>query len=317
MFPNDDEAKIFEAALSTPFINLKINRKDADRSNNNDVDAYFQSNNVLKVMERFNVSQIDLPKEFSVKISTDEIFKTAGKWVIKSSVDRSDIAVETKTVKPNINKIIDLGDYKHNIKIDKVSISPFGNQIVISEKTWNDRMFNIFAIYDDKDNNLDVLNTDMIGTSFGKATNSFEFIKGTTDMKYISLVPIKFTEPGKAIIKKDDIKNLPIAFKTNNTGIRVVDKIEFDKNVMRIKSHNEGVQLWDPTFDFYDVDGNDIDIGNCGMTTSVDRQTGEFTQTLIFNNKNMDFSKIAKIGTFTGHENIELLKDQAIKINFQ
>lgn len=318
MFPNDDEAKLFEAVLSTPFINLKINGKDTDKSNNNDVDAYFQSDNVLKVMERFNVSQIDFPKEFNVKISTDEIFKTTGKWVINSSIDKSDIAVETKTVKPNINKIIDLGDYKHDITVDKVSISPFGNQIVISEKTRDDNIFDTFAIFDDKDTNLDVLNTDTTGSMSGKSTNSFEFIKGTMNMKYISLVPIKFTESGKAIIEKVDIKKLPITFKTNNTGSRVVDKIEFDKNVIKIKYHNEGIQLWDPLFRFYDIDGNDLDIGNCVSTTSVvDRGLGEFAQTLIFDNKDVDFSKISKIGTSSEVQHIELLKDQAIKINLQ
>ncbi|MCT8975158.1 DUF4179 domain-containing protein [Clostridium sp. CX1] len=317
MFPNDDDAKIFEAFLSTPFLKLKINGKEAKESNHNDIDAYFQSDKVLKVMRRFNVSQINLPEKFDVEISTDEIFKTKGKWVITASVDKSDVAVETKTVKPNIKKTIDLGDYKHSIIIDKVSISPFGDQIVISEKTLNDRLFDIFAIFDDKGNNLDVLNTDIQGSRFGKATNSFEFIKGSTGMKYISLVPIKFTESGKAIIEKVDIQKLPITFKTNNAGSRIVDKIEFDKNVIRIKYHNEGLQLWDPAFLFYDAAGNDLDLGANGSTTAVDRQTGEFTQTLTFGNKNVDFSKIAKIGTFTGVQKIDLLKDQAIKINLQ
>lgn len=317
MFPNDEDAKFFEAFFSAPFLDLKINGKEAKPSNNNDIDAHFQSDKVLKVMRRFNVSQIDLPQQFDVEISTDEIFNIKGQWKISASVDKSDIAVETKTVKPNIKKVIDLGDYKHNIKIDKVSISPFGNQIVISEKTWNDRMFSIFAIFDDKGNNLDVLNTDMQGSSFGKATNSFEFIKGNIDMKYISLVPIKFTESGKAIIEKVDIQTLPITFKTNNAGSRVVDKIEFNKNVIRIKYHNEGVQLWDPAFQFYDIDGNEFDLDDCVSTTAVDRQTGQFTQTLTFSNENVDFSKIARVGTFTGIQHIELLQDQAIKINLQ
>jgi hypothetical protein len=317
MFPNDDEAKMFEAFLSTPFLNLEIDGKEAKESNHNDIDAHFQSDKVLKVMRRFNVSQMNLPKKFNLEISTDEIFRTKGNWVIAASVDKSDVAVETKTVKPNIKKIIDLGDYKHNIIIDKVSISPFGNQIVITEKTWNDRIFDKFAIFDDKGNNLDVLNTDMRGSGFGKATNSFEFIKGNIYMKYVSLIPIKFTESGKASIEKADIQKLPINFKTNNVGSRVIDKIDFNKNIIRIKYHNEGVQLWDPAFFYYDREGNELDLGTCGSTTAVDRQTGEFTQTLTFANENVDFSKIEKIGTFTGVQQIELLKDQAIKLNLQ
>lgn len=317
LFANDEEAKLFEAFLSTPFLNLKINGKEANWGNNNDTDAYFQGDKVLKVMRRFNVSQIDLPEEFTLEISTDEIFRTEGKWEVAINIDKSDIAVETKTVEPNIKKTIDIGDYKHNITIDKVSISPFGSQIVITERTWNDRLFHIFAIFDDKGNNLDVLNTDMTGGGFGKSKNSFEFIKGNKDVKYISLVPIKFEESGKAIEEKADIGKLPIVFKTNNTGSRVVDNIEFDKNVIRIKYHNEGVQLWDPAFLFYDENENELDLGTCGSSTSVDRETGEFTKILTFANENVDFSKIAKIGTFTGIQHIELLEDQAIKIDLQ
>ncbi len=316
MFPNSDEAEVFEAFLSTPFLKLKINEKEAEKSNHNDIDAYFQSDKkILKVMGRFNVSQINLPQKFNIEISTDEIFRTKGKWVIAASIDKSDIAVETKTVKPDINRTIDLGDFKHNITIDKVSISPFGSQIVISEKVKKNRLFDKFIIFDDKGNTLDVLNTDMTERGFGKSKNSFEFIKGNVNMKYISLVPVKLTESGSAIIAKENIQNLPITFKTCNTGSRVVDKIEFDKNIIRIKYHNEGIELWDPAFQFYDADGNDLKLGTCGSSTAVDRKSGEFTQTLTFADKNVDFSKIAKIGTFTGVRHLELLKDQQIKID--
>ncbi|MBK1812834.1 DUF4179 domain-containing protein [Clostridium sp. YIM B02505] len=318
MFTTEQEAKLFGALLYTPFINVNINGKEIKCSNNNNMDAYFQGDKGLKGMWRVNVSQIDLPNKFNLEISTDEIFRTKGKWEVATSVDKSDISIETKTVKPNIQKVIDLGDYKPNITIDKVSISPFGNQIVISERTSGDRLFDTFAIFDDKDNNLDVLNTDMIGSINGKATNSFEFVKGNVDTKYITLIPIKFTEKeADATIEKVDIQKVPISFKTNNAGSRVVDKIEFVKNVIRINYHNEGVQMWDPGFYLYDSKGNEVDLGQNGYTTAVDRKTGEFTQTLTFENKNVDFSKISKIGTFTEKQDIDLLKDQAIKIDLK
>lgn len=316
MFPNNDEAEVFEAFLSTPFLKLKINEKEAGTSNHNDTDAYFQSDKrILKVMRRFNVSQINLPQRFNIEISTDEIFGTKGKWLIAASIDKSDIAVETKTVKPNIHKTIDLGDFKHRITIDQLSISPFGSQIVISEKVKKDRLFDKFIIFDDKGNPLDVLNTDMTRSGFGKSRNSFEFIKGNIQMKYITLVPIKLTESGNAMMAKESIQNLPITFKTCNIGSRVVDQIEFDKNIIRIKYHNEGVELWDPAFQFYDADGNDINFGTCGSSTAVDRKSGEFTQTLTFADKNVNFAKIAKIGTYTGGKQLELLEDQQIKID--
>jgi hypothetical protein len=186
MFPNSDEAEVFEAFLSTPFLRLKINEKEAGKSNHNDTDAYFQSDKrILKVMRRFNVSQINLPQKFNIEISTDEIFGTKAKWVIAASIDKSDIAVETKTVKPDIHKTMDLGNFKHRITIDRVSISPFGSQIVISEKVKKNRLFDKFVIFDDQGNILDVLNMDMTESGFGKSKNSFDFIKANVHMKYI------------------------------------------------------------------------------------------------------------------------------------
>lgn len=310
-----DENKLFEAVLSNPFLDFKINGKNIALANHNDIDAYFEGDKVLKAMRRINVSQINLPQSFDLEISTNEIFRTKGKWNIFTTIDKSAVAVETKTVKPNIKANIDLGDFKHNITIDKVSISPFGSQIVISEKTNKDNLFDKFAIFDDKGNVLDVLNTDMQGSSFGKATNSFEFIKGNMNIKYITLVPIKFTESGNASIEKENITKLPVTFKTSNTGSRVVDKIEFDKNIIRVSYHNEGVNLWDPLFMFYDANGNDLKLGDCGQTISVDRQNATYTVTYTYANKNVDLSKIAKIGTFTGNQHLELLKAQQIKIN--
>ena len=323
MFPNDEEAKKFsdvyisKADISKPFLTVSINGKKVKWSNNNNMDAYFQGDKVLKGMWRFNVSQIELPKKFDIEISTGEIFRTKGQWKVATSVDKADIAVATKTAKPNIQKTIDLGDYKPNITIDKVSISPFGNQIIISEKPTKDKLFNTFAIFDDKGNNLDVLNTDMKISGFGKSTNSFEFIKGNIDMKYITLVPIKFTQDGKANIEKVDINTLPATFETTNTGGRVVDKLEIGKNIVKIQYHNKGVQMWDPGFLFYDDKGNEVDFGKCDGNTSVDRKTGEFTDTITFDDKKADSSKISKIGTVTGIQKIDLLKDQAIKIDLK
>lgn len=311
----NDENKLFEAELSTPFLNYKINGKSVEPGNHNDTDAYFQGDKILKAMARVNVSQINLPKNFDLEISTDEIFKTKGKWGITTTIDKSAVAVETKTAKPNITAKFSVGDVKHSVTIDKVSISPFGSQIVLSERVKNNRLFDKFALVDDKGNVLDVLNTDERINSFPlKTTNSFEFIKADMSTKYISLVPIKFTESGKAVEIKEDIKKLPITFKTCNTGSRVVDKIEFDKNRIKVNYHNEGVELWDPAFMFYDANGNKLNLGDCGLSTSVDRQNGKYTAILTFN-KNIDFSKIAQIGTFAGVDHLELLKDQQVRID--
>lgn len=311
-----DESNLFKAVLSTPFLHFKINGKKIEFGNHNDNDAYFVGDKVLKAMKRFNISQAELPQNFDLEISTDEIFRTKGIWNIETTIDKSLSSAETKTIKPDKTVKIDTGAATHKITIDRVSISPFGNQIVISENVKKDNVFDTFVLFDDKGNILDVLNTDLRSGGIGKSTNSFEFLKGNLEMKSIKLVPIKFTEDGEVSYIKENINNLPIVFKTVNTGSRVIDNIQFEQNVIKISYHNDGVLLWDPTFFFYDSEGKELDFGGRGVSTSIDRQNAKYTLIYTVENQNPDFSKIAQIGTFTGVQHIELLNDQAITINF-
>lgn len=310
-----EENTLFKEVLSVPLLHFKINGNEIDYSNNNDIDAYFQGENTLKVMRRINVSQVKLPKNFDLEMYAEEIFKEKGNWSIASTIDKAEVETKSKTVKPNIKATIDVGDFKHNITIDKVSISPFGSQIIITEKIKDGRVFDKFALIDDKGRVLDLLGTDLRAS--GKATNSFEFIKGNVDMKYLKLIPIKAQAEGKELIEeKYSIKQLPITFKTSSIGSAVVEKIEFKKETIEVTYHNEGINIWEPSFNFYDSNGKEISLGDQGKSTSIDRESGRFVQRIKFSNPHADLSKIAQIGTFTGH-NIELIKDQEIKVNLE
>ncbi|GAA0177862.1 DUF4179 domain-containing protein [Clostridium sediminicola] len=312
-----DENKFFEDILSMPSLNFRINGKKIDIANNNGSDAYFQGDKILKAMYRVNLSQMKLPDNFDLEISTDRIFKIDGKWEIVTSIDKSDIAVETRTVEPKIKAKVDLGDFQHKITIDKVSISPFGSQIVISENVKKDRFFENFILFDQKGDVLDLLNGDRSTKSFGKSTNSFEFIKADMDTEHLTLVPLKYVEEGTGIKEeKQSISKLPIKFETFNEGNLVVEKIEFDKNMIKISYYKEGVVLWDPLFFFCDNDGRKLDLGDCGSSTSIDKKKGKYTQILNFGDKYVDSLNIKQIGTFVGY-NIELLEKQQIKIDMQ
>ena len=308
---------LFKEVLSVPLLHFKINGKEISYSNNNDIDAYFQGENTLKVMRRINVSQIKLPKNFDLEMYAEEIFRVKGNWSIASTIDKAGVETESKTVKPNIKATIDVGSFKHNITIDKVSISPFGSQIIISEKSKDSRIFRNFVLIDDKGMALDLLNTDLQGSIFGKATNSFEFIKGNVDMKYLRLIPIKAPDDSKELVEeKSSIRQLPIAFKSSNIGSTVVEKIEFKKEIIEVTYHNEGINIGEPLFRFYDSNGKELPLGEYGISTSVDRESGRYVQRLKFSNSQLDFSKIAQIGTPVGYDT-ELIKDQEIKINLE
>lgn len=310
--------ELFESQFSTPFLDFKVNGKTLKASNNNDTDAYFEDGKkVLKSMVRFNVSQVTLPETFNLEISTNNICNVKGTWKIQTSVDKSKVIVNSKTVKPNINKTISINGIKDELAIDKILMSPFGNQIVLSEK--NSRgTITPFALFDDRGISLDILNTDTVGPINGKSTNSFEFLKANLNTKYIDLVPINYLNyegsKNEIDLEKQPISKLPITFKTSTIGSTIVDKISYDKNSIRVTYHKDGVTLFDPEFEFFDANGNIILDNGGGESTSIDRKDGTYTEILTFVNKTVDFSKVAQIRPIGKMQQLELLKDQKIRI---
>lgn len=307
----------FTAAHTAPFLILSINGEMNFSGNNNGGDAYFQSDKVMKVMQRKNISQINLGDTFDLEICTDEIFGKKGDWKISTKADKSQVKVETVSINPNKKATIKFGDFKHDINIDKVTLSPFGNQIVITEKTDEDRFFDKFALYDDKGNSLDVLSTGVIGSLQGKVTNSYEFIKANKDIEYMTLVPIEMRKPYKESEEvKMKLKNEPMIFNLNENGSIVIEEFKYDKNVLKISYKKEGV-VDDPSIYFYDENGNKIDLGEQHLldTPHIDREKGIYTEIRIFKNKDVDLSKIKKIGMFKQY--LEMLRDQEIRIDFK
>lgn len=305
----------WSAMFTAPFLKSSINGDENFIGNNNDIDAYFKSDKVIKVMKRENISKVNLEDIFDLKITCDEVFGKKGDWTISTKVSKKDTKVETISVNPNKKATINLSDFKHDINIEKVTLSPFGNQIVISEKTSEDRFFSSFALYDDKGDSLDVLNTDLQGRYFGKVTNSYEFIKADKDMEYITLVPIEWEDKHQEVGKvKNDLKNFPVTLDVSENGKLIIQDMQFENNALKIDYKKEGVVLFDPTFFFYDENGNDIDLGNSYVYSKVDRQDGTYTEIRKFTNENIDISELKKIGEVK-QDNYKLLKNQSIKID--
>lgn len=312
-----EEDTPWTATFTSPFLILSINGDRNYIGNNNDIDAYFKSDKVLKVMKRENISQVNLNDIFDLRITCDEIFGEKGNWTIDTKVSKKDAKVETISVNPNKKATINLSDFKHDINIEKVTLSPFGNQIVISEETSTERFFSIFALYDDKGNSLDVINTDLRGSSFGKVTNSYEFINSNKDMQYITLVPIEWEDKHQEKDKiKNDLNSFPVSLNVSENGKLMIQDMQFENNALKIDYKKEGVVVVDPTFSFYDEKGNDIDFGHVYLSSKVDRQNGIYSEIFKFTNENIDISKIKKIGV-SKQDNFKLLKNQSIKIDLK
>ena len=298
-----------------PFFEFKVNGKEIGPSNNNNRDAYYQSDHVMKGMERFNISQSKILEDFKLDIHAQEIFNIRDDWHISLTINKSEVATDSIIVIPNIKATVSSNynvKYKHNIIIDKVVISPFGNQILISEKVKKNQIFSLFALKDNKGNFLDVYNTDLSQQGFGKSTNSFEFMKVGKDIEDITLIPIRYvTEKPKLISAY--INQEEINLKESEVGAIKVESIKITNEMAEVQYSIQGIVPYGAHFSLLDKNGEGVELGDVYMNEMVNRQAGLYTQTFTFANATPEqVVKIAKIGIFT--KDIELLYEEQIKI---
>jgi len=309
---------VFSGYFAAPTLNYKLNGNALKRSNNNDMEAYLESDYKLIGMSRENLSLMKIPSKLKLDINANAIFNIKGNWSISTEVDVSKAKENTKTITPNQKASIKLNDGIDNITIDKVVISPLGNQIIISEDytSINSQLSN-FALFDEKGEAIEVLSSDLVSGNKGKgkSTNVFEFIKTNKDTKELTLVPlIASSELKQGPIA--EINKFPFTLKLWDKGSIVVDDIAFTKNQLKITYHNEGIVVSGLLLDstFYDKEGKEVQISKGEVKSSVDRKNGRHSETYTSYSSSCDFSKIAKISTFVCR-NIELLYDKQIKID--
>lgn len=284
----------------------------------NEVDAYMENAYTLKGMQRFAVME-NLQDKLNLELYANEIFSKKGNWHIAMSVDKSSVAVESLTVTPGIKAKVTSdwkGERKHDITIEKVAISPFGNQIVISERAEN--TFFQFALRDDKGQYLTMIPAGTYGGNFiMKATNSFEFIGGRTDMKELTLIPIALGADDDGLpaprLVAVEIGNDPIPMPQSELGGYVMDSFVITKEKAVATFHQEGaVMIMDPTLMLLDEKGELLDF-EVFHDADYNRETGEITITLTFQNASEeDIAKVKKVGYFT--QNIKLNEAEAIRI---
>jgi len=284
-----------------------------------EVEAYLENQYVLKGMQRLALMD-KLPDKLQLELYAQEIFNKTGNWHLAMSVDKSSVAVESLTVTPGIKAKVTSGwngEYKHDITIEKVSVSPFGSQVVISERGEN--TFSQFALRDDQGNYLTVIPGATYGGSFlHKATNSFEFIGGRTDMRELTLIPLAIGadndgSPAPELKTVEIGTAFPIPMLSSDIGGFVLDSLEITTEKAVATFHQEGpVMIMDPSFVLLDEKDERIDFV-AFEDVDYNRETGSITITKIFKNASeKDLAKIKKIGYFT--QAIKLNEEEAIRI---
>jgi hypothetical protein len=273
-------------------------------------EAYLENENTLKGMQRFSLVQ-SLPDSFNLEIYTSRIFDVQGSWFIPLDVDKSNAQGDTLVATPGIKAIVTSGPdhkYTHNITVDKVTISPFGNRITLTEMVKDCRVFSDFALKDDQGHYLDIVPSQLFAGNENKTvrtTNSFEFLGGNKGMKELTLIPLSFGTNEKGTQKlgmvSAPITNSPIRLQQSEVGAVVIDKIDLNEKELKITFHSDGIL---PSAHFILLDENDQDLNLSGLKIAVDenfdRQTGQRIKTFTFGNSPKEkIAQIKRIGLIT------------------
>ena len=323
-----------DAYLDNPIISTYMDGERIEESSGIiEHEATYISENELKGMQKIDVSSVNIDNNDEIVFRVNNIFCIEGNWEISLKVDKLKSVNNNYNVNKDytINQTYDYNnekiDIKHNINVEKVLISPLANTIRINEKPtkvfkdWTPMLGNSFALFDDKNNSLDVLDKGGSGvnTKTGIASNSYEFLKADKDTKSLTLVPISFDNSiENKELEPQSIGNLPIVFETSEYGKVVIEDIKITDTEIKYTYYKDGVVPGYLTLWFYDEEGDEIDISS-SVKESLDRHTGRYTTILKLEGYENDISKIRKIkkvSTFS-HSDMKLLYDQQIKIDLK
>lgn len=273
-------------------------------------EAYLENTTTLKGMERFAVVE-SLPNNFRLDIFTDQIFTVRGNWQIALNIDKSAVQTDTLVVTPGIKASVTSGwdqPYDHNITVDKVLISPFGSQLVLSEMVKNGRNFGeeSFALQDDQGRFLDIVPSQRFGgleNKTTKITNSYEFLNGNTKMKTLTLIPLasELKKNGSSLaMVTAPLTHVPFDLQQDELGTIVVDHVDVNEQGVKITYHSDGILEFAT---FFLLDQNDRELKNLKLDVdkNVDRQTGQLIDTYTFTNhpSAADIAQITRLGTLT------------------
>ncbi len=281
------EGKIWENKNIDPFVSCRINGQIIGNENNNDMHGYYVDDYTYKTVMKYNISQIDVPEKFLFEmysvprvdvcssyndeyLDSEYLTLTADdkEKLMYIGVETTKSTIKTENVCYDLNQEFSYLDYDGNTavgKITKAVFSPFGSQLVIHDNRGGQGAEQIMgmAMLDDNNMFLDVLETD-IGKS-GEITtleedNSVEFIKGKSDMKHFTLVPVKVLSDTKSSISRE-AGSYPLTYEINEYGKVVVTGVVINDGRIDVHYYKDGFVRHDPEFVFWEATGNSINFG--------------------------------------------------------
>lgn len=212
-----------------------------------DDEEYIQDKYTLVSIQKYMIPDV-LPDVYKLTFYENKICYVEGDWAFNTFIDKTNTKDETITVTPNIHaevtSILCGEEIKHDISIDKVSISPFGGQIVISEAGENN--FSEFVLRDKDKNYYSVIINSVTGDSENRmVSNSFEIIcpSGTEKLDELTLIPVMTdsrTEVKEIYIQEGKI---PTKIEISDIGGYTIESFEADNEKYSLKLKPYGALL--------------------------------------------------------------------------
>ena len=308
---------------TAPNFFVEINGEALDTSGPIEKEAELVDEYTLTAVQRIILKEA-LPDQFDLLLydgGTSDIRNS--NFQFEMSVDKSAVAVETLTVAPkqdftvHFSGVNDIGDsYTVNSKprIERVSISPFGSTITLSE--WAENPLTNFVLRDDQGNFLPVLNIGSVGGSLiSRATNSFEFLGADLDTESVTLIP--YLDEGRAHKVTGSLDSLPLT--DASAGGFTLESLEIgEKQATATFSFRGALNYCNAQFSLLLADGTPLDhLVDCYMDFSYDRENALCITTIEYPDATPEqIAQITDVSFWQPNELI-LLEDQAVTIDLQ
>ena len=318
-----DEPQSWRASWTAPTFFAQVNGKQLDTTGAIENEATMPDEYTLTGVHRIVLKEA-LPDQFDLLLydgGSSDI--NDANFQFAMSVDKSAVAVETLTVEPKLDFTVEYDDtdadghtnpIRCTPRIERVSISPFGSTITLSEQA--EAPMTNFVLRDDKGNYLPVISNGSVGGGIGRATNSFEFLGANLDTKSITLIPC--VDSGYAHKVSGTLDSLPLT--DDSTNGFTLESLEMGDRQATAKFSFRGVvPVGHVNFTLQLADGTLLDhVTDCFMDFRYDRENELCITTIEYPNATDEqIAQITGVVFAQPDDDLELLEDQAVTINLQ
>ena len=317
-----DEPQSWRTSWTAPTFFAQVNGKQLDTTGAIENEATMPDEYTLTGVRRIVLKEA-LPDQFDLLLydgGSSDINDADFQFAM--SVDKSAVAVETLTVEPKQDFTVDFsteydGQTYHlhyNPRIERVSISPFGSTITLSEKA-EDPMTN-FVLRDDKGNYLPVISNGSVGGGISRATNSFEFLGADLDTKSVTLIPCIGQYRSHKV--EGALDSLPLT--DSSAGGYTLESLDIDEHrAVATFSFHGPITKSNAQLSLLLADGTTLDrLTDCFIDYTYDRENGLCITTIEYPDATPEqIAQITGVSFWQPDDDLTLLEDQAVTIDLQ